>query len=156
MSSSTTSKAKIAETTSPASKSKMQASEEQVIYAKVLNIGMKIGLVGIIASFILYVSSIVAPRVPLSEVSNYWGMKSHSYLEELNISGGWSWVAMYGYGDFINFFPIAFLAGITVICYMAIIPTLLKKKDYVYATLALLEIVVLAGAASGLLSSGGH
>lgn len=156
MSSSTTSKAKVTESTSPASKSKMQATEEQVIYAKVLNIGMKIGLVGIIVSFILYVSSIVAPKVPLSEVSNYWGMKSHNYLEELNISGGWSWLGMYGYGDFINFFPIAFLAGITVICYLSIIPTLIKKKDFVYVTLALLEVIVLAGAASGLLASGGH
>jgi len=137
-------------------KNKLQATEEQRIYANILDIGMKIGLGGIIASFILYVSGIMTPRIPLNEVSNYWGLKSHAYLETTSIKGGWTWVGLYNYGDFINFFPIAFLAGITIICYMAIIPTLLRKKDTVYATLAVLEVVVLAAAASGLIATGGH
>lgn len=133
-----------------------QATEEQLLYAKILDIGMKIGLVGIILSFILYVSGILAPKIPASEVPSLWGMKSHDYLLDANIQGGWSWLGLYNYGDFLNFFPIAFLAGVTIICYLAIIPTLLRKKDSVYAVLALLEVLVLAGAASGLIASGGH
>lgn len=137
-------------------KKEAQATEEQILYAKILDIGMKIGLGGIIVSFIVYVAGVLSPKVPVNQISNYWGMKSHDYLETLNISGGWSWLGKYSYGDFLNFFPIAFLAGITIICYLAILPSLLKKKDNVYAVLAILEVIVLASAASGLISAGGH
>ncbi|MDI6817427.1 MAG: hypothetical protein QME41_09645 [Actinomycetota bacterium] len=132
------------------------ASEEQIIYANILNISMKLGLAGIISSFLLYVSGVVAPRIPVHEISRFWGMKSHEYMVQTNISGGWSWLGLYGYGDFLNFFPIAFLAGITIVCYLAIIPTLLRKKDTVYAVLAMVEVLVLVAAASGLISTGGH
>jgi len=133
-----------------------QATDEQLYYAKILDIGMKVGLSGIIVTFIMYVSGAMNPKIPLTDVSKYWGMKSHDYLVTANIKGGWSWLNMYGFGDFINFFPIALLAGVTVICYLAIIPTLLRKKDTVYAAIALLEVLVLAAAASGLISTGGH
>lgn len=132
------------------------ATAEQLVYAKILDIGMKIGLAGIIISFALYVSGVIAPKIPVTQVSNYWGMRSHDYLVQTNIQSGWSWLGLYKYGDFLNFFPIAFLAGITILCYAAIIPMLLKKKDTVYAGLALLEVIVLVAAASGLVASGGH
>jgi hypothetical protein len=61
-----------------------------------------------------------------------------------------------GKGDFLNFIPIAFLAAITVICYIRIIPIFLAKKDMVYSLLAITEVVVLTLAASGYLGSGGH
>ena len=61
---------------------------------------------------------------------------------------------MLGYGDFINFVGIVILAGITIVCYIAIIPTLLRDNDKVYAGLALVEAVVLGLAASGILAVG--
>jgi hypothetical protein len=76
-------------------------------------------------------------------------------LEENGVKHGWGWVKLYGYGDFLNMFPIAFLASITILCYIAIIPTFFKKKDTIYATLAIIEVVILLGAASGLIA-GGH
>ncbi|MBE0449111.1 MAG: hypothetical protein IBX64_13645 [Actinobacteria bacterium] len=144
------------DTAASAHKKESHATEEQLIYANILDISMKIGLAGIIISFILYVAGIIAPKIPVGEVSNYWGMKSKQYLKVVNISDGWSWLGMYNYGDFINLFPIAFLAGITVVCYLAIVPTLLRKRDTIYAVLALLEVVVLVSAASGFISAGGH
>ncbi len=134
----------------------LKATEEQLLYAKVLDIGMKIGLAGIIIAFGLYVLGIIEPRMPLGDVSQYWGMKSHDYLKAANIESGWSWVGMYRYGDFLNFFPIAFLAGVTVLCYLSIVPTLFKKKDTIYGILALVEVLILVSAASGLISAGGH
>jgi hypothetical protein len=61
---------------------------------------------------------------------------------------------MLKYGDFINFIGIAILAGTTIFCYLAIVPLLLKSNDKVYAVLALLEAIVLALAASGILAVG--
>ena len=63
---------------------------------------------------------------------------------------------MLGKGDFLNFVGIAFLAGVTIPCYIRIIPILFAKKDTTYAILAIVEVLVLALAASGILKAGGH
>jgi hypothetical protein len=68
---------------------------------------------------------------------------------------GWSWIKLLNKGDYLNFSGIAILSIITIICFLAIIPTLLKKGDKVYTILAFLEVLVLALAASGILA-GGH
>lgn len=125
-------------------------------YARVLDIGMKIGLVAIIITFIVYLSGIFTPYIPVNDLPKYWGLSVHKYLEETGIHQGWSWVGMLDKGDFLNFTGIAFLAGVTVICYLRIIPIFFKKKDFVYGIFAIIEVLVLVLAASGLLKVGGH
>ena len=139
-----------------------EAQSEQVLYAKVLAIGMYIGLLILFITFGLYVSGIVDPAVPLDEVANYWNLGVDDYLEQVNehylqmehAPTGWSWVTMLGKGDFLNFVGIAVLSGITIVCYLAIVPELRRKKDGAYLTMALLEALVLALAASGILAVG--
>ena len=135
---------------------------EQILYAKVLEIGMYIGLVILFVTFGLYVSGILAPVVPLDQVSSYWNQGVHEYLEAVNrdhlhmehAPTGWAWVTMLDKGDFLNFVGIAILGGITIICYLAIVPALLRKKDFVYLAMALVEVFVLSLAASGILVVG--
>ena len=135
---------------------KLGPSPEQVLYANFLNKGMLVGLAILLITFALYVFGIIAPYVPLDELSNYWGLSVGEYLHELSIPAGWAWLGMIGYSDFLNFIGIALLAGISIFCYMAIIPTLLKNGDTIYAVLAILEVVVLTAAATGIFGSGGH
>ena len=66
-------------------------------------------------------------------------MPVHEYLEHTKIHPGWAWLNMLNKGDFLNFIGIAFLAGVTMICYIAIIPILFKKKDTVYGVIAIIE-----------------
>jgi hypothetical protein len=135
---------------------------EQLLYAKVLEIGMYVGLVILFITFALYASGIMAPAVPLDQISNYWSHGINEYLETVNGEflhldhppTGWVWVTMLGKGDFLNFIGIAILAGVTIICYLAIVPTLLRKKDGAYLTMAVLEVFILALAASGILAVG--
>jgi hypothetical protein len=123
---------------------------------------MYIGLVILFITFGLYVSRAVAPAVPLEQVSNYWSHGVHEYLEAVNDDflqmehppTGWAWVTMLGKGDFLNFVGIAILAGITILCYLAIVPTLLRKKDNAYLVMSILEVLVLVLAASGILAVG--
>jgi hypothetical protein len=63
---------------------------------------------------------------------------------------------MLGKGDFLNFTGIAFLAAVTLVCYLRIIPILFKNKDTIYGIIAIIEVLVLGLAASGLLRAGGH
>lgn len=135
---------------------KIQATEEQLSYAGILDMGMKLGLLGLIITLIVYLTGILPPHIPVNDLPKYWGMSVHKYLEHTGIHPGWAWLGMLGKGDFLNFAVIAFLAGVTVLCYVRIIPILFRKKDTVYGFLAVLEVIVLVLAASGILKSGGH
>ncbi|MFH2128977.1 MAG: DUF1634 domain-containing protein [bacterium] len=132
----------------------LAATPEQVLYAKFLNKGMLVGLLILFITFAIYVFGLIDPYIAVGKISEYWALDVTTYLERANIPNGWGWVAMVNYADFLNFVGIAILAGITILCYAAIIPTLLKNNDKLYALLATLEVIVLASAASGLLSVG--
>jgi hypothetical protein len=140
----------------------LETQSEQVLYARVLETGMYLGLVILFITFGLYVSGLLAPVVPLEQVSSYWNQGVHEYLEAINRDHlhmehpptGWMWVTMLGKGDFLNFVGIAMLGGITILCYLAILPTLLRKRDFAYVAMALVEVIVLSLAASGVLVVG--
>ena len=139
-----------------------RASDEQLLYARILEKGMLIGLALMFITFALYVFGIMPAAIPVSEISGLWNQPVHEYLEIINhnylnwdhLPTGWSWLKLIGRGDFINFVPIAILAGVTIICYLSIVPGLFKRGDKAYAIMALAEAVILALAASGLLAVG--
>jgi hypothetical protein len=132
----------------------LKASPEQIIYAKILEKGMYLGLLILFITFGLYAFGILDPYIPLDKISEYWSYNVNDYLHHAEIKAGWAWLGMVKYGDFINFIGISLLAGVTIFCYVAIIPTLLKNKDIVYAIIAILEVIILGAAASGILAVG--
>jgi hypothetical protein len=132
------------------------ASEEQVAYAKILNVGMSLGLVIIVVTFIIYMSGILASFIPPQEIPKYWTMSSKNFIHLLGAPTGWAWLAIVGKGDYLNFIGIALLAGLTIVCYLVMLPILMRKKDIPYVVIAIIEVAVLALAASGILKSGGH
>jgi hypothetical protein len=131
-------------------------AEEQVAYANLLDTGMKVGLLLLVLTFVTYTTGLLAPHVPLDDLPRYWSMPVRQYLAATGVHPGWGWLQRLGQGDFLNFAGIAFLAGVTIACYAAIIPIFLRKRERIYAGLAVVEVVVLALAASGLLGGGGH
>jgi len=139
-----------------------QATEEQLLYANILEKGMLIGLALMFITFALYVFRIMPAAVPLNEISGYWSQPVHDYLVAVNdnflhqehLVTGWSWMRLIGKGDFLNFVPIAILSGVTIVCYLSIAPGLFKRGDKAYAIMALAEAVILTLAASGLLAVG--
>jgi hypothetical protein len=133
---------------------KQYATEEQLIYAAWLDLGMKIGFILLLASFALYLFGLVTPHVPVSELPRYWGMPVKEYLAAAGVHTGWSWVALVGKGDFMNFVGIALLSAVTVFCYIRILPLLFRNGDIAYGVIAVLEVLVLVLAASGILAAG--
>lgn len=134
----------------------LEARPEQVLYANILEKGMYLGLAILLITFVLYAFGIMKPYIPKAEIFRYWNQSVTDYLHMANIEAGWAWVGMLKYGDFVNFIGIAILAGVTIICYLSIVPTLFRSNDKIYAVLALLEAIILTVAASGILGSGGH
>ncbi len=132
------------------------ASPEQKRYGAVLDVAMKVGLLVLLITFVLYLIGAPKPHVPVGDVSANWSLKVDKYLEVTQIEKGWSWAKNLGKSDFLTFAPIAFLASVTVICYLTILPIFIKRKDFIYTGLVLAEVLVLVLAASGVLPSGGH
>ncbi len=139
-----------------------EANEEQLLYARILAAGMYIGLGILLVTFALYLTGVMAPAVPIKKLPHYWILSAHEYLETINhhhlhleeVVVGWGWLRLLHKADFLNFVGIAVLALVTVVCYLGILPTLFRKKDWIYGTIAILEVVILTLAASGLVSVG--
>ncbi|MBW2051210.1 MAG: DUF1634 domain-containing protein [Deltaproteobacteria bacterium] len=132
----------------------LKVGPEQARYASILEKGMYLGLVLLLLTFLVYALGVIKPYIPIGEISRYWGLNVHDYLQQANIEDGWGWLRMLRYGDFLNFIGITVLAGVSIICYLAIVPLLFKNNDKIYVVLALLEVVALSLAASGILAVG--
>jgi len=130
------------------------ATPEQLAYADVLDIGVRIGRYLLAGTFILYVFGFIPPKVPLSELPAYWSMAADEYSNLVGVGTGWGWLALVGYGDYLNFFGIAFMCGLTIVCYLRVLLFSLRRKDFMFGAIQLLEVIVLSVAASGLLGGG--
>ena len=93
------------------------ATEEQLVYADLLDWGMKIGFIMLVAAFVAYLTGMAAPHVPVEELPKYWTMPVSQYLAAANAPHGWGWVALAGKGDYMNFIGIAFLSAVTIACF---------------------------------------
>ncbi len=131
-------------------------SREQVVYANLLFYGCwaSIFLMGI--TYVIYITGLLEPYVPVQEITRYWSGPSGQYVHDARVPVGWGWISLLGKGDFLNFIGIALLAGMTSICFVTLIPAYLKKKDLAFLMITVIEILVLCLAASGILGTGGH
>ena len=129
-------------------------SSEQQSYAFLLQLGTRIGLAVLIASFLAYVFGLIPAHVPLEQLTQLWHLPLHEYLEKTNTPTGWNWVSLASKGDISNLIGIAILCASSVLCLLAVIPTYARRGDKVYVVLCLLAIAVQLLAASGILSVG--
>lgn len=127
---------------------------EQLAYADLLDIGTRIGRYFLASTFVLYVFGITPAKIPLSELPAYWSVPADQYSNRVGVGTGWDWLTSIGYGDYMNFLGIAFLSGLTIVCYLRVLPFSLQRKDFVSGAIIVLEVIVLSVAASGLLAAG--
>jgi len=134
----------------------MKPMPEQIAYANLLFIGAWVGILMMIITYFLYLGGIVSPHVDLALITQNWNKGVDDYLQITNSPHGWAWLNLINKGDFLNFVGIVLLAVMTIICYLLLIAGYKKRKDWFYFFIALMEVVVLAVAASGILGAGGH
>ena len=133
-----------------------QTPAEQITYSNMLFYGCW-GSLGLMAvTYLLYASGLISPHVPLDTVTQLWSQPVGVYLEKGNVPHGWGWLKLIGSGDFLNFTGVVLLSGMTILCYIPLIGAYMKKKEPIFAAIAVLEILVLAFAASGVVGGGGH
>jgi hypothetical protein len=134
----------------------LKPMREQITYANVLFIGAWSGIFLMIITYILYLSGVISPHVDVDLVIRSWGKGVDEYMAVTGSPHGWAWLAMLGKGDFLNFVGVVLLAVLTIICYFFLIAGFKRRRDWTFLVIAILEVLVLAFAASGILGSGGH
>ena len=137
-------------------KNDIKASPAQLRYADTLFYGALLGFVTMLITYALYVCGVLTPQIPLEEMPRLWSQSAAAYREAGNIPQGWGWLALVGKGDMCNFIGIAFLAALTIICFVQLAISLVRQKQWIMTIIAVLEVLVLSLAASGVLVAGGH
>jgi nitrate reductase gamma subunit len=136
-----------------ATTAKTTQSDEQLLYARWLEWGTRLGLVALVALFAAYASGLLPPQVPLDQLPNLWNQPVDAYLRATGAPSGWQWVHRLGQGDVANLLGIAIMAGCSVLCLLALLPLALRRGDRLLAALCLAEAAVVVLAASGVIGS---
>lgn len=130
------------------------ASSEQLRYARVLDLGMRVGLGMLVCSFFAYMAGWLPAHVPLEQMPRLWMLAAPDYLRATGMPQGWGWLEIFWSGDVLPLAGIAVLSGISALCFAFVLPLYYAHRDWVYCAIAAVEIAVLALAASGILNAG--
>ncbi len=128
----------------------------QKVYAEVMDLTTKIGIILLIVTFTIYILNILPQNIPVSEIHNYWTMSLHQYLKITHTPIGWGWVTLLGKGDFVSYLGIVFLGCVSLLCYIRILRLFIKNKNYIYIAISSAEIIILLLSISGIIIVGRH
>jgi hypothetical protein len=124
-------------------------------YATWLARGTAAGFVAMALAFVVYVAGMLDPHVPLEAVPALWSEPASSYLDAIGLESGWGWAALVHKADMLSLLGIALLSGCSVLALAAVIPVYARQRDRALVVVCLLEIAVMALAASNLIG-GAH
>ena len=127
----------------------VEVSPEQNRYASILLVCSWAGIIVMVITFLIYMAGFLNPIVQPSDMPLYWGMSVHEYSQVTNAPVGWGWLGLITHADYLNLVGLAFLGIVSVLGYLSLFVTYLRKKDFPYATMVGLEIIIIVLAASG-------
>ena len=126
-------------------------SASQLRYARILGIGMRLSFGLLVIGFLAYVTGIAPAYVPHELLPDLWMLPSGEYGQRVELPNGWSWLVHLPAGDMLALAAIGILATVSIVCFVATVPVLWRNGDRLQALLAVLEVIILLLAASGLL-----
>lgn len=135
----------------------MAVSREQLIqelYARWLDAVTRIAFAATLAAFGLYAADILPSFVPLDALPALWRLPVGEYLARTGAPAGWEWLRLLGYADYLSLACVALIALVTLICYVAVLPMLLRLGERLEAALFAAQALVLLFVCSGALAAG--
>ena len=128
-------------------------------YAVVLSRMKSMALILMLSASLLGLTGLSPPAVPFSELPNYWHLSSGEYVQAINqdylrqaiLPTGWAWLPLARHGDYLALLSIALLGLVTIVCYASVLPVIIGQRRKTYSVIVVLQIILLALAASGLL-----
>lgn len=123
---------------------------EDRICARWIEVGTRLAFCVVLASFAIYALGLLEPLVPLAQLTDVWRLPVDRYVAATGAPTGWAWLRFLGKGDYLNLLGIALFVAVTIACYARMVPLFLREGKRLQALCALLQVLVLLGAASGL------
>ena len=124
-------------------------------YARWLDVATRLAFAASLAAFAMYAGNLLPSFVPLEALPALWQLPVEEYLARTGTPAGWGWIALLAFSDYLALACVALIGMVTLVCYLAILPLLLRLDERLEAALVAAQIIVLAIAASGALA-GGH
>jgi Mg/Co/Ni transporter MgtE len=118
-------------------------------YARWMQTGVRIGLVALVVSFLLYIVGVLPSSLPPSRLPEVWGLNVSQYLARTGAPSGWAWVGRLGQGDVLNMLGVAILSSVTIACYLRVLLPLVRAGERILAAIVAVQIVVMLVAATG-------
>jgi len=131
-----------------------QQSLEQLLYARLLDWGARLGFVLLLVGFAVYVFGWADALVPLEQLPQLWNQPADVFRQRTGMPDGWDWLALVHKADVANLVGIALLAGCSLPPLLATMGLYLKQREWAPALLCAGVVVVVLLAASGLLGAG--
>ena len=125
----------------------------QRLYARWLDAAAKTAFLVSLAAFIVYVTGLLPPFVPLDALPGLWTLSVDAYLQRTGAPSGWGWLPFFDRGDYLNLACLALLATVTLACYLRVVPALLREGGRLQAAIAAAQVAVLVVAASGVFAA---
>ena len=131
--------------------SAFENASEQQLYARIVYHMNHLGLFVLVVGFVLYLTGMLAPHVPLEDLPKYWSLPLDQYLEKTGTPTGWQWISELGYGDATPLLGVALLASITIVCYFVLFFKFLKRGIRPLVAITVIELFLMLLSASNLI-----
>lgn len=129
------------------------ALDAQRRYAQWLRWTTRIGVVLLIATFVVYITGLVPDYVPISRLPSLWGQSAAQVLRLTHIPPGWhGWASLILHGDMMVLGTLGVLICSSILCLAAAMPVFWRRGEHALVVISVLQILVLAVAASGVLA----
>lgn len=123
-------------------------------FARIEEMGARVGLALTLIGFTLYVSGVLAPFLPIETLVRHWGSRAEDFARVTGMPTGWGWAGMLGYSDMLALAGLILLSSVVIAAYLSLLVVFLRQRRRAYIFLVLLQLGVFVLAAVGL--GGGH
>lgn len=122
---------------------------EDRICARWIEVGTRLALALVVVGFAIYALGLLAPLVPVARLAELWRLPVDRFVAATGAPTGWAWLRALGKGDELNLVGIAAFIVVTIACYARMVPLFMREGKRMQALCALLQVLVLLAAASG-------
>lgn len=119
------------------------ATPQRRRFAAILWWGARVGLSTMLVTYVIYVSGVMEPYTSFDRLPEVWSLEAPRYAKATGEPTGWGWVSLLDHADILNLVGLAVLASLTAIALATLLPMYLRQRNYLYLTIAGLQILVI-------------
>ncbi|MBI4083407.1 MAG: hypothetical protein HY423_12440 [Candidatus Lambdaproteobacteria bacterium] len=110
--------------------------------AQVERWGTRVALTFAIGALALYMTGALAPYVPAARLVTLWGEDLSTFRAQTGLPAGWDSFRHLRHSDMIAIAGIVSLILVTILAYVALLPQLVRQRDWAFLVVVLLQLAV--------------